>query len=107
MSIKDKIKELGMEANFSLAQYVNPLDEQGTRRARQVTTAFLEGFATYCKDNGFEFSSGMDEFEVIGMASYLAVKHKDDDTLLMMLLTPHDLVDINNTDDNEGEDEDD
>ena len=101
--IKDKIKDLGMAANFSLAQYANPLDEQNTRRARQVTTAFLEGFATFCKENGYEMAAGMDDFEAIGIASYLAVKHKDDDTILMMLLTPHDDI-INVEDDPDEED---
>ena len=92
--MKDKIKELGLAANFSLAQYKNPLDEQGTRRARQVTSAFLEGFATFCKENDFEMAGGMDDFEGIGLASYLAIKHKDADELLMMILTPHDIIDI-------------
>ena len=96
---KDKIKELGLATNFSLAQYTNPLDEQNTRRARQVTTAFLEGFATFCKEHGYEMAAGMDDFEAIGIASYFAVKHKDDDTVLMMLLTPHDnILDIGEDD---------
>lgn len=100
--IKDKIKELGMECNFSMAQYSNPLDEQGSRRARQVTSAFLEGFATFCKENGYEMAAGMDDFEAIGVASYLAVKHKDDDTVLMMILTPQDdIINVEEEDDEE------
>lgn len=100
--IKDKIKELGMACNFSLAQYNNPLDEQGSRRARQVTTAFLEGFATFCKEHDYEMAAGMDDFEAIGIASYLAVKHKDDDTVLMMLLTPQeDIINVGDEDDAE------
>ena len=104
--IKDKIKELGLATNFSLAQYTNPLDEQNTRRARQVTTAFIEGFATFCKENGYEMAAGMDDFEAIGIASYFAVKHKDDDTVLMMLLTPQDdIININEEENHDSRDD--
>ena len=95
MSIAEKVRELGKTCNFSLAYCKNPTDPENSRRGRQVTQAFLEGFATYCEENDLELAAGVDEFEEVGMASYLAVKPMDEDVLLMMLLVPHDLIDVN------------
>lgn len=103
MSIAAKVRELGQSCNFSLAYCKNPTDPENSKRGRQVTQAFLEGFATYCEENGLELAAGVDEFDEVGMASYLAVKPLDEDVLLMMLLVPHDLLDV---DTEEGEDSD-
>lgn len=94
MSIAAKVRELGRACNFNLAYCKNPTDPENSKRGRQVTQAFLEGFATYCEENDLELAAGVDEFEEIGTASYLAVKPVDEDVLLMMLLVPHDLVDV-------------
>lgn len=94
MTIKAKIKELGQSVGFSLAYYNNPTDHHNTTRARQVTDAFLEGFANYLEENDLEMTAGFDDFEAIGQASYLAVKPTTEDVLLMMVLVPHEVLEI-------------
>lgn len=94
MSIKAKIKELGQSVGFSLAYYNNPTDHANTTKARQATNAFLEGFANYLEENELEMTAGFDDFEAIGQASYLAVKPVNEDVLLMMVLVPHDVIDV-------------
>jgi len=101
MTINDKIKKLGSSVGFSLARYDNPTDRGNTDKARRVTSAFLEGFASFLDENDMEMTAGFDEFESLGAASYLAVKPKHENVLLMMALVPHDVIDINEEEDDE------
>lgn len=97
-SLDNILKELGQQTNFSIGMYKNKSDKQGSKRAREIAKKFIE-FAEFCSEEGFELASGMDQFDGVGIASYIAVKHKDDDRALLMLLVPQDILEITEKED--------
>lgn len=90
-SIDAALSKLGIMTNFSVAMYKNKLDKEGTRRARTVGKKFL-AFMEELKEDNYEFASGMDEFQHIGHASYLAIKHMDSDTPLLFIAVPQEFL---------------
>lgn len=102
VSLDTALGRLGILTNFSVAMYKNKLDKEGTKRAREVGKKFLS-FMEDLREDNYEFAAGMDEFQHIGHASYLAIKHMDSEVPLLFIAVPQEFINVE--DENEGEED--
>lgn len=87
----------GESSNFSIGLYENATDKENTRLAKKIAKEFIS-FGKFCEDNELEMTSGIREFPSVGMGTYLAISKKESSITHMVLIVPHDIIEIRGED---------
>lgn len=90
------ISEHGERMNFNVGIYENPTDRTKSRLARRVAQRFVKTFLEPLSEFDLKLTVGMSDLGALGPSIYFAVSKMDDETPLLILATPHDVIELNN-----------